>query len=137
MTVDLQAGTVTGDASVGSDTVSGISQVRGSNFDDSISGSGANETLDGRAGNDLLDGRGGFDQAIYNSDGLVTGGIVVDMAAGTVTGNATVGNDTLRSIEFGHRDELRGYLRCDRLQQREHERRQQRNLQHVPGRRRQ
>jgi Ca2+-binding RTX toxin-like protein len=99
VTVDLQAGAVTGNASVGTDTVSGISQVRGSNFDDTIRGSGANETFDGRFGNDLLDGRGGFDQAIYNSDGLVTGGIAIDMAAGTVTGDATVGADTLRSIE--------------------------------------
>ncbi len=90
------SGTVIGNASVGSDTVSGISQVRGSNFDDTIRGSGANDFFDGRAGNDLLDGRGGFDQAVYNADTLVTAGIIVDMAAGTVTGDATIGTDTLQ-----------------------------------------
>ena len=99
VTVDLVAGTATGNLSVGTDTVSGISQVRGSNFDDSISGGAGNETLDGRFGNDLLDGRGGFDTAVYNGDTLISAGIVVNMAAGTVTGNATVGTDTLRSIE--------------------------------------
>ena len=41
VTVDLALATnnVVGDTSVGTDTVSGISQVRGSSFNDSISGS--------------------------------------------------------------------------------------------------
>src|SRR6185436_1540572 len=60
---------------------------------------GTTEQFDGRAGNDFFDGRGGFDQAVYNTDPAVTSGISVDMAAGTVTGDATVGTDTLRSIE--------------------------------------
>ena len=99
ITVDLQAGNVVGNSSVGTDTVSGISQVRGSNFGDTISGGSGNDFFDGRAGNDLLDGRAGFDQVVYNADTLVTAGITVNMAAGTVTGDATVGTDTLRSIE--------------------------------------
>src|SRR5262249_56633123 len=44
-------------------------------------------------------GRGGFDTAIYGNDPAVTSGISVDMAAGIVTGDATVGTDTLRAIE--------------------------------------
>jgi Ca2+-binding RTX toxin-like protein len=93
-------GTVTGDDSVGTDTIfGGVNQVSGSSFDDSITGSNLSDTLEGRAGNDFLDGRGGFDQAIYNNDVNVTSGISIDMAAGTVVGDASVGSDALRSIE--------------------------------------
>ena len=53
----------------------------------------------GFAGNDLIDGRGGFDRADYNVDATTLSGITVNLAAGTVTGDATVGTDTLRSIE--------------------------------------
>ncbi len=55
--------------------------------------------FDGWTGNDLLDGRGGFDQALYNSNGLTISGISVDMVTGQVVGDATIGTDTLRSIE--------------------------------------
>ena len=103
-TVDLAAGTVSGDASIGNDTVTGgVNQLSGSNFNDTFygsnNGSSVSEVFEGRAGNDTFDGRGGFDQAIYNSDGAVTTGISVDMAAGTVTGDAAVGTDTLIAIE--------------------------------------
>jgi Ca2+-binding RTX toxin-like protein len=103
VTVDIQAGTATGDISVGSDTFTNVMSVAGSQFDDTFYGganpSGTSEQFEGRAGNDLFDGRGGFDQAIYNNDTAVTTGINVDMAAGIVTGDAAVGTDTLVSIE--------------------------------------
>ena len=41
-----------------------------------------------------------INRAIYNNDLATTSGIAVNLAAGTVTGDATVGTDTLRSIEF-------------------------------------
>ena len=50
-------------------------------------------------GNDTIDGRSGFDRAIYGGDPAVTSGITVNMAAGTVTGPAAIGTDTLRSVE--------------------------------------
>jgi hypothetical protein len=108
VTVDLQAGTTpgtgtaSGDASVGTDTFSGVNAVQGSMFDDTIFGSNntaATETFTGNGGNDYIDGRGGFDVASYNNIYLSTGGITVDMAAGTVTGDSSIGTDTLRSIE--------------------------------------
>ena len=61
VTVDLQTGatpgtgTATGDASVGTDTFSGVNAVQGSMFDDTIYGSNntaATETFTGNAGND-------------------------------------------------------------------------------------
>ena len=49
----------------------------------------------------MIDGRTGFDRAVYSTsaDDAVTSGITVDLAAGTVQGDASVGTDTLRSIE--------------------------------------
>ena len=104
MTVDLAAGTATGDASVGNDTITGgVNSIAGSHFADTFFGSNnaanTSEQFEGRGGNDTFDGRGGFDQAVYNNDTAVTTGISVNMAAGTVTGDAAIGTDTLRSIE--------------------------------------
>ena len=108
VTVDLTAGTSHGTAAgdvagVGTDTFSGVSAVAGSSFDDSLTGSNnpnnTAEEFSGRAGNDFIDGKGGFDRAYYNSDSLVASGIHVDLASGVVTGDPTIGTDTLRSIE--------------------------------------
>ena len=106
VTVDLTAGTghstVADNAGVGNDTIlGGVNSVRGSSFNDSLSGSANNEYFLGGSGDDLIDGRGGFDRAVYSTtqDDAVTGGITVDLAAGTVSGDASVGHDTLRSIE--------------------------------------
>ena len=99
------SGTATGDASVGTDSFTGVQGVRGSEFADTFHGSnnpsGAVEVFQGRGGNDFIDGGGGFDRVLYwfRIDDNVTGGISVNMAAGTVIGDASVGTDTLRSIE--------------------------------------
>src|SRR5207248_3146549 len=68
----------------------------GTSAADTIQGLGGNDTQQGLAGNDVLDGRTGNDRAVYTD---ATGGVTVDLAAGTVTG-AGVGTDTLRSIEI-------------------------------------
>ena len=106
VTVDIAAGTATGDASVGTDTFSGVNFIRGSQFADTLLGSNnpplaQPEVFDGGGGNDFIDGRGGFDRAVYEFriDDNVTGGITVNLAAGTVVGDASIGTDTLRSIE--------------------------------------
>ncbi|HZO47511.1 MAG TPA: hypothetical protein VFB68_16560 [Xanthobacteraceae bacterium] len=116
VTVDLVAGTASGDASVGNDTISttdvsgfvgGVSGVTGSQFNDALLGSGnANQTsvvFDGRGGDDTIDGRGGFDQAVYNSDAAVAAGISVAVSGAglnwTVAGDGAVGTDTLISVE--------------------------------------
>ncbi|MEH2536613.1 MULTISPECIES: beta strand repeat-containing protein [unclassified Bradyrhizobium] len=99
VTVDLAGGFASGDASVGNDTFTGVNAVQGSMFADTLSGSGGNETFTGIGGDDFIDGRGGFDTASYNNIYLSNGGISVSLAAGTVTGNASIGTDTLRNIE--------------------------------------
>jgi VCBS repeat-containing protein len=108
VTVDLAAGighgTADGDvAGVGTDTFTGVNSIRGSNFDDVLLGSdnatASIETFEGRAGNDFIDGRGGFDRAVYGNDPSTRSGITVNLAAGTVVGDASIGTDTLRGIE--------------------------------------
>ncbi|MBR1143698.1 tandem-95 repeat protein [Bradyrhizobium sp. AUGA SZCCT0431] len=96
--VDIAAGTATGDASVGTDTFTGVNSINGSGFGDTLQGSANSDIFLGLAGNDLNDGRGGLDTALYAGFNT-TGGVSVDMASGVVTGNASVGTDTLRSIE--------------------------------------
>ncbi|MHC4048239.1 calcium-binding protein, partial [Bradyrhizobium sp. 23AC] len=66
---------------------------------DTLLGSSFNNNFTGLGGDDYIDGRTGFDMAIYNSLSTVTGGVSVDMAAGTATGDGSIGTDTLRSIE--------------------------------------
>ncbi|MCA1476157.1 tandem-95 repeat protein [Bradyrhizobium sp. NBAIM08] len=108
VTVDIQTGqaygTDSGDvANVGHDTISNILNVWGSNYADTLlgsdNGSGSFEAFEGRRGNDFIDGRGGYDVVVYATDLTTTTGINVNMAAGTVTGDATVGTDTLRNVE--------------------------------------
>jgi VCBS repeat-containing protein len=99
VTVDIAAGTDSGDASVGTDTFTGVNAVQGSMFDDTLLGDANNNTFTGNGGNDFIDGRGGFDVASYNNIYLSTGSITVNMAAGIVTGDSSIGTDTLRSIE--------------------------------------
>jgi Ca2+-binding RTX toxin-like protein len=64
-------------------------------------GSNRNENFLGGRGDDLIDGRNGFDRAVYSTstDDAVTSAITVNLAAGTVQGDASVGTATLRSIE--------------------------------------
>ena len=94
--------TIADDAGVGNDTIlTGVNSVRGSRYNDSLSGSSNNEYFLGGYGNDSIDGRTGFDRAVYSTsaDDQLTSGITVNLFAGTVQGDASVGTDTLRSIE--------------------------------------
>ena len=96
ITADLAGGTVTGDASVGTDTVSGIGSVIGTSFADAFKGSDANnETFEGGQGADTLIGGAGNDWTSYRSD---IAGVVVNLVTGTAT-DGWGDTDTLTSIE--------------------------------------
>jgi Ca2+-binding RTX toxin-like protein len=103
VTVDLAAGTATG---WGSDAVSSIEAVIGSDLNDSLLGDANDNRFVGGFGDDLIDGRGGVDQAAY-FDAFEP--VIVDLAAGTATG---WGADTLVDIEdvlgSAHADVLAG-----------------------------
>ena len=85
VTIDLDQGTAQG-ADVGTDTLSEIEIVRGSEMADTLISDIADETLDGRGGDDTAD------------FGHTNDGVVVDLA-GTVATGASIGTDTLLNIE--------------------------------------
>src|SRR5581483_8007049 len=89
--------TVTGDASVGTDTITGgVNRVRGSNFVDDFTGSSGNEIFEGKGGDDSINGGAGFDTAVYAFEDTA---INVQLAAGDVFGGVNTGHDTLHSVE--------------------------------------
>jgi Ca2+-binding RTX toxin-like protein len=87
--------------SFGTATLSNIEQIRGTLLNDTLVGGGTVdlEVFRGRDGDDFIDGGSGYDRADYTGS---TGGVSVNLAAGTATGNASIGSDTLRSIEYIH-----------------------------------
>ena len=76
------------------DTYEDIYRVTGTHLNDTIRGDHEDNSLSGMVGNDLLDGRGGWDFVRYAE---ATGGVTVDLAAGTSAGAED--SDTLISIE--------------------------------------
>ena len=72
--------------------------IAGDNSDNTLTGTAGNDILQGFGGDDTIIGLTGVDRAVYTD---ATGGITVDLAAGTVTGPG-VGNDTLIAIEAIH-----------------------------------
>jgi Ca2+-binding RTX toxin-like protein len=101
--IDLGAGTGT-DGLGGTDTLSGVENINGSAFADTLTGDAnnnvlsgglGNDTLAGGAGNDTLNGGGGIDAADY---GASAGGVTVDLDAG-IASDGFGGMDTLISVE--------------------------------------
>ena len=86
-------------ATEGTDSLTGVNAAQGSTFADTLLGSSFSNTFTGLGGDDNIDGRGGFDTASYNSLSTVTSGVIVNLALGTATGDASIGADTLRNIE--------------------------------------
>ncbi|MEY3999721.1 MAG: hypothetical protein RLZZ626_76 [Actinomycetota bacterium] len=71
----------------------GADSLQGGSGNDTLSGGAANDILTGGAGNDSLVGGDGTDTANYSDN---TGGVTVDLGAGTETGQGT---DTLQGDE--------------------------------------
>jgi len=93
VTVNLTTGLATGGA--GSDTLSGIENIIGSGFNDTLTGDAGSNALNGGAGNDTLTGGAGIDTFLVNAGvdtitDLGTGGADVLVVAEGATANATV-----------------------------------------------
>ncbi|GEM_PF-819820 len=71
--------------------------VIGNSGPDNVGANLLNDVFTGNAGNDTFDGGYGYDRANYGNS---AGSIDVQLAAGIVTGDASVGTDTLKSIEL-------------------------------------
>lgn len=103
--VNLSTGTTSDDGDGGSDTLSSIENVIGSDHDDTITGdSNANvldggagdDILKGGAGNDTLTGGAGTDTADYSS---AAGAVTVNLGSGSASNDGDSGSDTLSGIE--------------------------------------
>ena len=98
VTVDLNAGTGLGGDAHG-DTLSGIENLVGSAFNDTLTGDGNDNVLTGGAGNDILagglNGTGG-DTASYAT---ATVGVTVSLGIQTAQNTLGAGTDTLSGIE--------------------------------------
>jgi Ca2+-binding RTX toxin-like protein len=92
VTASLKAGTATG---YGSDTLVDIEALVGGPLADTLTGDRKDNDIAGYPGDDILNGGGGSDDEVfYNS---TSGGVTVDLAAGTASG--ALGNDTLKNFE--------------------------------------
>jgi hypothetical protein len=121
VTVNLQT-KIAQDGRGGQDSITSIEEVRGSNFNDSITGSTELwfERFEGRDGNDTIDG-GAITDTVNQTNGnqvsyrYATGGVSVDLLAGTATGAA--GTDVLSNINEARgsafNDTLAGSNRTD------------------------
>jgi Ca2+-binding RTX toxin-like protein len=82
-----------GDSSINVDAGAGDDIIAGGNGSDIILGGNGSDDLAGGAGNDVLNGGSGVDTADYSD---TTTGVVVDLTAGTATGDGT---DSLSAVE--------------------------------------
>ena len=101
--IDLATPTQQPHPIIGTDSLAGLEEVRGTGSSDSLSGTGGTEVLLGGNGNDILNGRGGID-GLFGSAGSDTAtyadapaGVTVDLGANTATGGA--GNDSFFEVE--------------------------------------
>ncbi|EGF33000.1 putative hemolysin-adenlyate cyclase protein [Oxalobacteraceae bacterium IMCC9480] len=94
VTVNLANGVGSGGEAQG-DTFSGIENITGSNYDDTLTGDGGDNLLIGGIGADTLDGGTGIDTADYSSSGA---GISINLNGGSGAGGDAQG-DTLANIE--------------------------------------
>ncbi|MBR1367959.1 calcium-binding protein, partial [Bradyrhizobium ottawaense] len=95
-----------------------VNSVYGGNFADTYDASGfiGFNSFQGLAGNDLITGNGSTQLLFANA----TGGVVVDLASGTVNGDASVGHDTITGgvngvSGSGFNDTLKGGSGADNL----------------------
>ena len=110
--VQLASGSVTGNASVGIDTLRSIEFVTGTNYADTFNAtdfskdstnSGSTVTFNINGTLNEFEGRGGNDTIIGNGDTRIsylhaTAGVTVDFALGTADGDASVGHDTFSGV---------------------------------------
>jgi Ca2+-binding RTX toxin-like protein/type III secretion system FlhB-like substrate exporter len=97
VTVNLLTNVNTG-GDAASDSLSGIENVIGSDYADTLTGDASDNVLAGEAGADVIDGGAGSDTVDYSSMAGGVGIITIDLSTGTATGGDAEG-DTFSNIE--------------------------------------
>jgi len=113
LSVNLASGTATG---AGNDTLSGIENVNGSDFNDTITGDGNANFLEGRGGNDGLTGAAGNDTLDGGAgNDTLTGGLGNDTLLGAAGNDSILGNEGGDFIRGGAgNDVINGGIVTDR-----------------------
>ena len=93
--VNLASGTAS-DGFSGTDTISNVENVLGSNYNDTITGSSGTNVIEGGEGNDTLDGGSGTDTVSYSGATLA---VTVSLANGSAQNTVGAGTDTLSGFE--------------------------------------
>ena len=101
LTVNLATGLATGGA--GSDTLSGVEEVLGSAYDDTITGDGAANILRGNGGVDTLNGGGGADQLFAGVPGEGGGAPDIFKTAGTANNSRANAVSLTGAFDLGAR----------------------------------
>ncbi len=95
VTVNLATGSTSGNDAAG-DKIYGFENLRGSNFEDTLTGDSGNNIIEGGAGNDTMDGGTGTDTVSYAS---ATAGVTVNLAITTSQNTVGAGSDTITNFE--------------------------------------
>ena len=113
MTVSLELITAQNTVGAGTDTLSTIENLTGSDFNDTLTGSSSANTINGGAGNDVINGGKGHDtldggagdDSLIGGDGTdtasyasATGAVTVSLALTTAQNTVGAGTDTLTAI---------------------------------------
>jgi Ca2+-binding RTX toxin-like protein len=96
VTVSLAVTAAQDTAGAGTDTLTAIENLLGSNFDDTLTGDAANNIIEGGLGNDRISGGTGTDTASYAGASI---GVTVNLATTVIQNTIGAGRDTLLSIE--------------------------------------
>ncbi len=116
VTVNMAAGTATGDASIGTDTLRSIEGVQGTNFADhydatgygaagalNVGNNGNFNQFEGLGGDDTVTGNGNTRVIYANAAAAVTVDLSLGTAHGTAAGDAAaIGTDTITGGVFEH-----------------------------------
>ncbi len=118
VTVDLNTqGVAQNTVAAGTDTLSGIENLVGSQYNDTLTGDGNDNVIEGALGNDTLVGGLGNDTASYAG---ATAGVTASLALqGSAQNTVNAGNDTLSGFEnllgSGFNDSLTGDANANTL----------------------
>ena len=96
VTVNLAILAAQNTVGAGTDTLSSIENLVGSNFNDTLTGDGNANVLTGGLGNDVLNGGAGIDTASYAT---ATSGVTVSLKVAGAQNTGGAGTDTLTAIE--------------------------------------